>query len=65
MEKEASLRIDEDLCAQILHIGSFDDEPGSVAKIYEFIAANGYTKDFSEQRAHHKPRKPTHKSTIR
>ncbi len=47
------LRIDEDLCAQILHVGSFDDEPGSVARIDEFIAANGYAKDFSEQRTHH------------
>ena len=47
------LRIDEGLCAQILHIGSFDDEPGSVAKIDEFIAANGYAKDFGEQRTHH------------
>ena len=27
------LRIDEGLCAQILHVGSFDDEPKSVAKI--------------------------------
>lgn len=47
------LRIDEGLCAQILHVGSFDDEPKSVAKIDEFIIANGYAKDFSEQRAHH------------
>ena len=47
------LRIDEGLCAQILHVGSFDDEPQSVAKIDEFIAANGYVKDFSEQRTHH------------
>ena len=47
------MRIDKGLCAQILHIGSFDDEPGSVAKIDEFIAANGYAKDFGEQRAHH------------
>jgi len=47
------LRIDEGLCAQILHIGSFDDEPGSVAKIDKFIAANGYAKDFGEQRTHH------------
>ena len=47
------LRIDEGLCAQILHVGSFDDEPRSVAKIDEFIIANGYAKDFSEQRAHH------------
>lgn len=47
------LRIDEGLCAQILHVGSFDDEPRSVAKIDEFIAASGYAKDFSEQRTHH------------
>ena len=47
------LRIDEGFCVQILHIGSFDDEPGSVAKIDEFIAANGYAKDFGEQRTHH------------
>ncbi|MFC2345211.1 GyrI-like domain-containing protein [Campylobacter sp.] len=47
------LRIDEGLCAQILHVGSFDDELQSVAKIDEFIAANGYAKDFSEQRTHH------------
>ena len=47
------LRIDEGLCAQILHVGGFDDEPQSVAKIDEFIAANGYVKDFGEQRTHH------------
>lgn len=47
------LTIDEGLCAQILHVGSFDDEPGSVTKIDEFIAANGYAKDFGEQRTHH------------
>ncbi len=34
-------------------MGGFDDEPQSVAKIDEFIAANGYAKDFGEQRAHH------------
>ena len=47
------LRIDEGLCAQILHVGGFDDEPQSVSKIDEFIAANGYAKDFKEQRVHH------------
>ena len=43
------LTIDEGLCAQILHMGSFDDEPESVAKIDEFIAASGYTKDFASK----------------
>ena len=38
------LRIDEGLCAQILHIGSFDDEPRSVAKIDEFVTTNGLCK---------------------
>lgn len=38
------LRIDEGLCVQILHVGSFDDEPRSVAKIDEFVATNGLCK---------------------
>lgn len=64
------LRIDEGLCVQILHVGSFDDEPQSVAKIDEFIAANGYAKDFSRQRAHHEiylrdPKKPRRKNAKR
>nr|WP_314892817.1 hypothetical protein [uncultured Campylobacter sp.] len=33
------MRIDERLCAQNLHVDSFDDEPRSVAKIDELIAA--------------------------
>ena len=47
------MRIYEWLCAQILHVSSFDDEHGSVAKINEFVAANGYAKDFGERRTHH------------
>ena len=32
---------------------AFDDEPQSVAEINKFVAANGYAKDLSRQRAHH------------
>jgi hypothetical protein len=43
----------EGLCAQILHIGSYDDEPKSTAVLEQFIAASGYSADFSEKRRHH------------
>lgn len=34
--------IKEGLCAQILHVGSFDDEPTTVAKLEAYLAANNY-----------------------
>lgn len=47
------LTIDEGLCVQIMHIGSFDDEPASVAKMDTFIKKNGYENDISSVRLHH------------
>ncbi|MDR1250409.1 MAG: GyrI-like domain-containing protein [Treponema sp.] len=43
----------EGLCAQILHIGSYDDEPRSTAVLEQFIAASGYRADFTNKRRHH------------
>ncbi|MDR1149576.1 MAG: GyrI-like domain-containing protein [Spirochaetaceae bacterium] len=43
----------EGLCAQILHIGSYDDEPGSTAVLEQFIADSGYSADFTNKRRHH------------
>jgi hypothetical protein len=43
----------EGLCAQILHIGSYDDEPRSTAALDRFIAESGYVTDFSDRRRHH------------
>ncbi|MGI5840026.1 MAG: GyrI-like domain-containing protein [bacterium] len=43
----------EGLCAQIMHIGSYDDEPPTVAALEEFIAANGYRTEMSGWRQHH------------
>ncbi|MHB1454976.1 MAG: GyrI-like domain-containing protein [Saccharofermentanales bacterium] len=34
--------IHEGLCCQMLHLGSFDDEPASFERMVEFCAANGY-----------------------
>ena len=47
------LTIDEGLCVQIMHLGPFDNEPESVAKMDAFLAENGYENDFSETRRHH------------
>lgn len=47
------LTIDEGLCVQILHIGSFDDEPKSVAIMDKFLEENGYVNDLSDTRLHH------------
>lgn len=47
------LTIDEGLCVQIMHIGPFDDEPESVAKMDAYLSENGYENDLSDTRLHH------------
>lgn len=47
------LSIDEGLCVQMMHIGSYDDEPKSILKMKEFACANGYEFDINEIRKHH------------
>ena len=51
--KAEFLTIEEGLCVQIMHIGSFDDEPVSLEKMDKYIEENGYEKDFSDTRLHH------------
>ena len=43
----------EGLCVQCMHIGSYDDEPATIAKMDEFAARNGYKTDISDTRFHH------------
>ena len=47
------LTIEEGLCVQIMHIGSFDHEPSTVALMDQYIAENGYANDMNENRLHH------------
>lgn len=47
------LTIDEGLCVQMMHLGAFDDEPESVARMDAYIRENGYANDLNEQRLHH------------
>lgn len=47
------LTIDEGLCVQIMHIGSFDNEPSTIALMNTYLDENGYENDFSSNRLHH------------
>ena len=47
------LTLEEGLCVQMMHFGSFDDEPQSVSIINEYIENNGYENDINEKRLHH------------
>lgn len=51
--KAEFLTMNEGLCVQIMHIGSYDDEPASVEQMDKYIAENGYVNDFSKDRIHH------------
>ena len=43
----------EGLCVQCMHIGPYDDEPATVARMDAFLRENGYVTDISDTRFHH------------
>ena len=47
------MTIDEGLCVQIMHNGSYDDEPASVVLMDEYLEDNGYENDINDKRLHH------------
>ena len=47
------LIVEEGLCVQCMHIGSYDDEPATVAMMHEFMEQQGYELDISDKRLHH------------
>lgn len=47
------LTLEEGLCVQCMHSGSYDDEPATVAAMDKFIADNGYENDITDTRRHH------------
>lgn len=47
------LTLDEGLCVQMMHVGSFDDEPASVALMDQYIMEHGYQNDITNSRLHH------------
>lgn len=47
------LTYDEGVCVQCMHVGSYDDEPKTVALMHEYMQKNGYMLDINENRYHH------------
>lgn len=47
------LQVDEGLCVQCLHVGSYDDEPATVEAMDAFARERGYVIDLSQDRRHH------------
>ena len=53
LSKARLIKMTEGLCVQIMHKGTYDSEPESIAKIREFAEKSGYTEDISATRFHH------------
>ena len=47
------LSMQEGLCVQALHIGSYDDEAATIEKIHKFIEEQGLQVDINDDRHHH------------
>ena len=45
--------LEEGECVQIMHTGSYDDEPATIKLMDDFVLVNGYAPDFSATRLHH------------
>lgn len=45
--------ITEGLCVQVMHIGSYDDEPATIVSLDNFAIENGFVIDIDETRRHH------------
>lgn len=47
------MNLDEGLCVQIMHVGSYDSEPETVKLMDDYLEAEGYVKDINDVRRHH------------
>lgn len=47
------LTVEEGLCVQMMHLGLFEEEPASVARMDAYLLEHGYENDMSDQRLHH------------
>lgn len=47
------LQVDEGLCVQCMHIGSYDDELATMELMHRFMEEQGYELDISDTRRHH------------
>ena len=47
------MTVEEGLCVQMMHLGPFDTEPASIARMDAYLQEQGYENDFGEGRFHH------------
>ena len=47
------LTVEEGLCVQCMHIGSYDDEPVTIEIMHDYMEKQGYVLDISDKRLHH------------
>jgi hypothetical protein len=52
-EKAKYIKIKEGLCVQCMHIGSFDEEPGTMAIIEKYMEESNLVNDINTERHHH------------
>ena len=43
----------EGICVQCMHVGPYDKEPETVAKMHKYMISEGYELDINEIRFHH------------
>lgn len=47
------LSYNEGICVQCMHLGPYDDEPATIIQMHDYMTANGYELDISDNRHHH------------
>lgn len=53
LSKAQLTKINEGLSVQVMHIGSYDDEPATIMAIEKYAIENGYLININETRHHH------------
>jgi hypothetical protein len=53
LSKARLIKIAEGLCVQVMHIGSYDDEPTTIAVMDKYAIDIGYAIDINDTRRHH------------
>ena len=53
VSKVEYLSYNEGVCVQCMHIGHYDEEPQTVAKMHAWMHEQGYGLDLSSERFHH------------
>lgn len=53
VEKAKFEEIEEGLCVQMMHIGSYDEEAATIAQMEQFMKENGLKNDIGDMRKHH------------